>query len=666
MFFLGFGLTAQEPFIYHSFDGENLKMRWVINDAEQWAANVEAGFKITKRKLSTGETSRFIVQHKTTEYLDMDPDEAKDQFYLALLLDEERSDMDFFQSAFPNSDFNEQIVKVARRDLTDNIIIKSFDFIKLAGFGFEDEEVDSDQGYEYRIESADESLAGKQRIDINFSFDPSKYSNPELPELEVKWYDRRADVIWNTREHNGDFYGYQLQLSMDGNPFEIVDSLLINPMDTSGNTVFHDLHRAVILDNNDITHTFRLHGINYLGELTENYKVITGSGNTGIGLSPLIESTTQLKTNNVDIQWSILDKFADNVKEWRIYVAEQWEGPYMKDTIGIGSEERNTIRPIPFEDSYFRVVAVDGNGDEFSSFPQLVVNLDTIPPAVPEDIKASIDSNGVVELNWSSNSESDFYGYKVFYGYDTLIDMTLAHEKALATPFFSDTLGLKSTNRWVYYKIISIDRRNNRSDFSELIALKKPDILPPVAPHFHDFRGIPGGSTLAWYPSVSNDVINQKLFRRRIAESDSWELIQEWLVTDIDSIFRDTNLVAFEQYAYLLIAEDGDGNVSEPSQPIVITVLPDHSKIDVEAWTLKRDDNGRIVLTHELDNESIEEIRIYKSINNGNPFELAILPAAQVQFVDQASGNDEVNSYFIRILFLDGTKSPYSQKKTIP
>ena len=72
------------------------------------------------------------------------------------------------------------------------------------------------------------------------------------------------------------------------------------------------------------------------------------------------------------------------------------------------------IRPLPYEDNYFRIAAVDINGKEHSSFPMLVTHLDTLAPEIPQNLKGSIDSLGIVHLSWSKNYEKDFYGYKVF------------------------------------------------------------------------------------------------------------------------------------------------------------------------------------------------------------------------------------------------------------
>ncbi len=651
-------LSAQELKIFAAYQDQTLSLRWVVKDASEWDQSLQNGFNIERKNLRTNEVTTYLSKNNTSKYLNIDPELGDPKFMVAFLLNPELVERKLWEETFPTSEFDNSTIINARKDLTDLFLNTNHDLILESGFGLDFSDLKQNTEYNFKISSNDHLFG-----EINFNI--SENSNPSLPLLNAVWSNRQVNLKWETKSKNNYFYGYQIQKSKNKEPFQIIDSLIVNPLDTSENTVFHFIENNVFLDDNKAIYTFRLFGINYLGQITPTFSEISGHGNIGIGLSPLITESKQLKTNEVNLKWTINDSYYESVKEWKIYVSRQWDGPYDRDTFGISAQKREIKRPIPFEDTYYRVVAVDQNEEEYSSFPQLVVNLDTIPPAIPSEIKGKIDSAGVVSLSWNSNLEKDFYGYKVFFGFDTTTEMTLANFKAFHQPFFQDTIGLKSLNRDIYYKIISIDFRNNRSEFSEIIKLEKPDILAPVEPNFFLYKAGPEKADLAWHPSTSEDVIRQQLFRRLISTESDWKLIKEWTIGNMDTLFTDSDLIAFENYAYILIVEDGAGNTSSPSSPAVVTILPKHEEINLSQWSLSLTNEGSVEIHHEYEENNIDEIQIFKIIEEGKPFELAKLSTFQKVFLDSNISKEKSYQFFIRILYKDGFKSHFSERKSI-
>ena len=98
-----------------------------------------------------------------------------------------------------------------------------------------------------------------------------------------------------------------------------------------------------------------------------------------------------------------------------------------------------TKEKIKNSSNFFRVVALDDQGKEVPSLPQLVMSFDTIAPAPPTNLKSEIVDSNMVSITWDRNREKDLYGYKVFYTIDTLSEWFLAHDTFLTAPFFIDS-----------------------------------------------------------------------------------------------------------------------------------------------------------------------------------------------------------------------------------
>ena len=662
LFFIVNGIFAQSK-VYHQYNDEGLMMRWLIQDSKMWATLAKSGFQVEKKNLSTGATSIFNVKNNLISG-DASEIESMNSFeFVSILLDEKKADISFFQNLFEDTYFDPDIIKEARRDLVDVTLHMNPKLILESGFGLFDSEIEGNTSYQYIIKSADPAVAPAFQLILNFN--EEEYEPHSLPELDVKWNNRQALLRWRTNMHNQHYYGYEIQKSENNGPFTIVDSLIINPQDTLMDEFFHFIDRRIFLKDNETEYAFRIYGRNYLGERSSVFSEVRGRGDVGIGLSPLIESAERNNENILTLNWSIAERFQNNVNEWRVYVSEEWEGPYIVDSTGISPNTRSIKTFVLYDDSYFRVVAVDKNGDEFSSFPTLVVAADTIPPAIPVNISANIDTNGIVNLEWDQNTEKDFYAYKVFFGFDTTREMTLAHALPIKEANFQDTVGLISTNRELYYKITSVDRRNNRSVFSKIVVLEKPDILAPTEPAFYDFRPGPEQTEMFWYPSTSSDVSAQRLFRKKMGSETEWTLIKEWLIPEIDTFYRDEGLESLENYAYILQVEDEAGNLSRASRPIVVKTLPNHTDIAIDNWSVAWIENRSIEFSHQLFDSEIEEIRLFKKVEDGAPFELARLQSSELIYSDGNVKKGKNYKYFVQILFTDGAKSKYSEMKTI-
>ena len=69
----------------------------------------------------------------------------------------------------------------------------------------------------------------------------------------------------------------------------------------------------------------------------------------------------------------------------------------------------------------------------------------------------------------------------------------------------------------MYYYVVSLDKRKNQSQPSEIIEIEKPDKVRPEAPVFAEYKlEDTGDITLKWHKSHSDDAVLHQLFRKDI------------------------------------------------------------------------------------------------------------------------------------------------------
>lgn len=661
----GAGLKAQnEPGLitFHKYQHDSLYLRWSPRNASEWQKHLKTGYVLEKF-----EGSKLVLESDpiVPRYVYNQPYFQPDVEYYSIinsLFNIDQVEEEYVKETFPPEQFTKEEVLISRLVLINFYISRNFDFILKAGMGFVDDDVKKGANYKYVIKAVSDPELRSDTIHFN----TERYAAAPVVPLEAEWGNRKVKLRWNTRTYKGHYYAYTLEKSEDGILFSpLEDDIIINPMDTSDLEIFHQMEWSDDFENNTDLKHFRLYGHDYFGHRSELYSEVKGQGRDEIGLSPTIERSDQLSGNLVQLKWSITEKFENLAKSWRIYVGTGWDGPYVPDTLGLPANTREIKCSIPFDAAYFRVVAVDEYEREYSSFPKLVMSLDTIPPSVPAEIKFEIDSMGVLNLNWKSNEEKDFLGYKVFSSYDTSANFILRHEYFLDKPEFRDSIALKTELKYVYYKLISVDERNNRSAFSEMVRVPIPDKLAPTEPQFYEFLPGKGMIYLKWYPSPSEDVVKQSLYRRATDSEPGWRLIREWTLNDMTFEYLDKEVTVFEDYAYILNVTDLSGLVSEPSTPVILHAFPDYSTFPLNDFLVERENEEVAKISFEFPVNDIFRVDVYKNQTGEKPFLWRVVEDVNQKLRDEDLKSDLRYQYQIKVVFKDGTQTGFSEVKTL-
>jgi len=72
--------------------------------------------------------------------------------------------------------------------------------------------------------------------------------------------------------------------------------------------------------------------------------------------------------------------------------------------------------------------------------------------------------------------------------------------------------------------MVAGDGHDNYSDFSTILALARPDIIPPSRPVLYKATPTPAGIELGWAFSSSDDLARHELQRKNINVTD-WETV---------------------------------------------------------------------------------------------------------------------------------------------
>ncbi|TVQ42909.1 MAG: hypothetical protein EA362_12365, partial [Saprospirales bacterium] len=123
-------------------------------------------------------------------------------------------------------------------------------------------------------------------------------------------------------------------------------------------------------------------------------------------------------------------------------------------------------------------------------------------------------------------------------------------------------------NRYVYYKILSVDNRQNESLMSEAVQVEKPDIVPPTPPQILQLKPESGAILVYYLHSPSMDVATHRLESLKVGE-EVWNLFHDFELGGPQAdtagayyIYRDSTVEALSDYRYRLTAYDHAGNKS--------------------------------------------------------------------------------------------------------
>lgn len=537
---------------------------------------------------------------------------------------------------------------------------QDFEVAQLAGLGYIDRNVKSNERYLYNIKLA----APAELIEIKetgLSITPNKPIPLPVPYDFAGYYYNDAFVLIWEYDALRDFYNsYDLEKSEDRINFTKINKASITKL---VETEVSGISYTDSIPTYEKKYWYRIKGKTIFNEESIPSDTISVIAYKKLLVAPEFKDNEIISDKEAVLKWDFATDEAWKVTSFDILRAEKAPGPYSEIQTDLDAEQR-TYRFTELSDiNYFKVRAKGIAGDYQDSSPNMIQPIDSIPPAKPVGLAGTIDTLGIVQLSWTQNAELDLKGYSILKANRPNQEFTRLNKQEFKQTDYSDTVNLKSFNEKVYYKIVALDNRYNESPPSEVLALVRPDMVPPTNAILTNYEIKEEGIILSWQNSASDDVVKHILYRKQISDSEQvdWENIYE-----IDDVsiheFVDEKTSPDNKYLYTIVAIDASGLESEPSPPLSANTLPELVKPEIKG--LYADVNrelGEIRLSWRYKEPNVQEIQIFKK-ETGKEFSLlTTLTPNLKQYLDQQLSPNTTYSYGIKAVFVDGAVSEWSE-----
>ncbi len=619
--------TASVKVIARSLPNKVL-LRWAVDQPLAWKTANEVGFWIERATISRNGEAVVPIERKRLVAQPLKPKPLEDWEVLA---NQDQSAAilaqalygDSFEVSTPGNQMGQvfAINDELEQRFTFALVAaeQNYEASKLAGWAIEDETVMAGEKYVYSVSVA---TPGQSISNIK---NGTVYASPDLFEALPKpigltgfFSDKKVGLSWNFNLLQHVYTNYQVERSKDNVSFEKLNGVPLfsaqQPKDATEISLFY----TDSIPNNTNFY-YRVKGKTAFGETGPNSEVIQGMAEADLGFVPRIYQKQLPTDNKVILHWEFKEEGNKLIDKFELRKANTNEGPFSTviDNISIAA------RKITYEGldrvNYFVIAAIGKNGVESESYASLVQPVDSIPPSPPSGLEGVVDTIGIVKLSWANNLEEDLGGYRIYRSYNPNNEFSEVTRATLIKTSYADTIAAANLNRKIYYKILAEDQRYNRSQFSNVLTIEKPDNIPPSSPILNNYEVTTDGIILLWIPSSSVDVASHKVYRKKGSTQEAlWEKLHESSSSN-DSTFIDSTVEEPSVYSYTVVARDSTGLESLPSKPINIMWNGRNIKEEDIRFSGTVNRELRFInLTWNVKDFNVLEYRLYKGKNDKN------------------------------------------------
>lgn len=646
---------------------DSVILRWAPTTAGGWIIANEIGYTIERAVLSPDiplENSNYVkLNDKALKPLILDEWES-------LVLSDNKFSVIAAQALYgkyfnpiPLDEGNVSSLKNAADELSNRYSFSLFaadnDAMTAAALGlrFADKDIVKDQKYVYRVYLAEQT--------DQYTFDTAYIVVDAIPfqkaksiaNLKYESGDGSIKLSWEVRAAF-DYSGYYVFRSEDdgANYQKLNDMPLVI---ISQNNAVEEAQPGFI-DTSTVNYKpykYMLKGVDAFGELSDGAEITAFSKDLNPPTTPYINDPENIVGNKVKISWEMRDA-PDDLEGFIVSRSNDPEHGYQLIT-----EEplsKNTDQFIDdFGDAqevYYTVAAVDTSGNMSFSVPVLAIRIDTIPPAVPKGLRGKISETGVVTLSWNSEKGADILGYRILYANDPRHEFIPVTGQIYPDTVFVDSIVIETLTRRIYYRIAAVNYKYYNSELSEVLCLKRPDIVPPSEAVFSDVFVTDSSVQLKWYPSTSEDLAKQILMRK-IQDKEEWGFVDS-LMPKVSS-YTDKDIISNTMYEYTIVGIDSAGLSSELAFPVQARPYDTGKRKSVENLIAAYEESNKTV-TITWNYTPLEKERtwyvIYKAINEGGFKEYKALKSDVVEFID-SSAKEGKTEYGVVVMTSAGGES---------
>jgi len=487
-------------------------------------------------------------------------------------------------------------------------------------------------------------------------------------DVSATFADKKVTITWPTFTHTGVYSAYSIERSEDGKYFKPVTDLPYTSMSEEEET--EESHFVDSLSVNDKQYYYQVRGITPFGEKGPPSNIVSGIGKANLsGMVILRDVNRNGKENTVTVRWDFPAERESMIKGFIVSRAPTSEGSYTDITTYVLPVSVREINDLNLKTSaYYRVKAVDAIGVEIThSQPYFLHVEDNVPPAAPKELSGLADTKGVVTLKWSTNTEDDLMGYRVFSSNDLKHEFVEVTKDIVPISSYSDTINIKVLNKNMYYAVVGVDRNYNASDYSTPCKVVRPDVIPPVAPIFIKTEKKNGAINLKWINSISTDVAISTLYRIS-TDSTKATIIKagmtHWGTDNPLTSYIDNSVRRGREYQYVIESSDSAGNISSVTSKKMIVESGIREDVTDMKAIIDRE-MKTITLKWEYNMIAIK-CMLYRRRDN-EPFGLyQVLDGPLKEFTDKQVLPNNTYSYKLQLVLETNVKTKLSESLNVP
>ena len=323
---------------------------------------------------------------------------------------------------------------------------------------------------------------------------------------------------------------------------------------------------------------------------------------------------------SLELLWelSIDDGGGDNdVINYFVY-RSTYDGGYLKiKELSSGTTvyiDTTTPKGVTF---YYYIISYDGVYESIPSNISKAYSIDNLPPDAVTGFKATDrKTDGEIILTWTSNTENDLAGYKLYRTTSTSLSYSLISKLSKDTTYYIDK-GLINGVTY-YYGIKAFDTSGNESSFSYSSTFPT-DNIPPSPPYEVKATDTEGGVIFVEW-KVDESIYYFEVYRSTFS-SDINSKIR--ISTTSDNYYFDTSVTLHSTYYYQIISVDFSLNKSSSSNEayaFVSSTSRVNPPINLNVCDFEDDEGGSLILTWDLsiDEPDITGYWIYRSTDGIN------------------------------------------------
>jgi len=523
------------------------------------------------------------------------------------------------------------------------------------GQAYEDKTIENGKTYFYKVVPIDTS----SRLIEGYLSITVKEIKRQQPIISNAVEGENSIVIqWDKEVHRDFFSGFYIEKSKDGKVFSRLNS---RPFIGGESTEFpSNIYSFADSVDNYVKYYYRIIGITPFGKLSEASEPIIAMGRdkTPPPKPKGVSINCDVNTKTIKIDWDAV--VSDDLVNYAIFRSNKSNGVFemvSKPLLNAKTTHYSEKTPDLNKYFYYKIASVDTAGNYNRTLSYIAAFRDTTAPKSPVGLKGSIDSMGIVQLSWTPNTEDDIAGYHIYMSNSLSHMFVKISSHTLHSNSFMDSITLKTFTENIYYKITAIDFHGHFSDFSEIVKLKKPDIIPPFPPSIKSYKydQKEGMVKIKWSPSKSSDLDHHEMYK---SNKGKWKLVDYF--DDKIYEFEDKNIESNKTYKYKIIAIDDDGLRSNSKAFVVIKTtdksLPPTPEITI--CKFDKENNIKIEWSSSSDKKHQNYI-LYRSINN-NAFTV-LKRTNETSYLDKDISSTKKYSYAIKQSWKDGKKSKLSK-----